>query len=419
MVSNQKAVVSLNALVVLFTHAFVSQACATDQWFADLAVNSPNGRYVLTALSPDNSQRCGETPFQVEFSYTFRDTSTDTALWTRKQPEGEPIKLDDGTDIRTWNEASPVGLYVANDGWSVIWLADDELIVVGRDGEETGKIDVVSDGFTADEKRRYVHWTTAGNQWGLRRSYFGHFESSSYFVIRTWWGRRVVVDLSSGSLASRSDDLNAYLDESERAYVCATLETAAQSNGLTMETYDEESSILIAALMAGRMEIEDCTGWLRSLENVPYVGSVTMSALPLEERLREGELDIRTYDTFTLRQAVQLSLRRLGVAPKCLAAKQFYLHNEDFSNREPFDPELSKPRAERVELVKKGMQPEEVIRSIGNPDEIGSSNWEFDMDADTPYTLIVNWGETGIESLKRVTPAIWQTTDRRDEAIAY
>ena len=168
----------------------------TDLYFRDLEATSPSGRYRLTAKSPGNATPSSrQTPFQQDFVYLFRDTKAGKDLWTRKQPEDKPTVIQDEEgkpDVyRNWKENPPVGLYVQDDGWSVLWLAGDELAAIRRDGKETGRVDILSDALSNEERKHYVHYTTAGLMWGRERSYFTTQEGRSYFVVRTWWGHRV------------------------------------------------------------------------------------------------------------------------------------------------------------------------------------------------------------------------------------
>ncbi len=80
---------------------------------------------------------------------------------------------------------------------------------------------------------------------------------------------------------------------------------------------------------------------------------------------------------------------------------------------------LPKPRAQQADLVRKGMKPVEVLNVIGLPDYIELAAWEYDMDAERPFTLTVTFGENGVVSALQTSPAAWQRSDRRDQVVAY
>ena len=137
------------------------------------------------------------------------------------------------------------------------------------------------------------------------------------------------------------------------------------------------------------------------------------------DTLKEGELDANTWETFEVRQHVQLSLRRLGEVPRYFPTTQFRLYAKDFDRRKPFVPVPSKPRARQAGAVKVGMQPIEVLRLLGAPDFIVGT-WQYDMDDQKPYTLLIEWGENNrVKSVDRKSPAYWQDGDCRDRQIMW
>ena len=186
----------------------ITTARATDRFFRDITSLSPNGQYKVEARSPDN-QRKGHRAFQANFTYTCTDTKAGKVLWTRRQPMGEPQEISYGSStpftIQFPKEASPIDIFVNDAGWTVIRTGWDELIVVGRDGKDRGKIDILDDAFTEEEKKKHVHQTTAGPMWsGKSRWYFAKPDGKGTFVVRTAWGTYVVMDLQSGKLVKNT-----------------------------------------------------------------------------------------------------------------------------------------------------------------------------------------------------------------------
>ena len=217
-------------IVLLSVTVSVNLCRGTDRFYSDKDAQSANGRYRLTAKSPDNANPALRLPFQGGFVYVLRDIKAQKDLWTRKQTEDKPITLEDGAKpfvIRTWKEASPVAIHVQDGGWSVLWLDNDELVVVGRDGKESGKLKILSDAFSVKEGERTFQMSTAGPMWGRERSYFVTHDRKAYFVVRTWWGHRVILDLAAGRLTTDGGALAKHL-EIDRAFVRTTLEAAAK-----------------------------------------------------------------------------------------------------------------------------------------------------------------------------------------------
>ncbi len=302
---------------LLLTVFSAGRSFGTNRYYSDLKAESANGLYRLEAKSPDNADSSGRMPFQAEFVYTFTDAKTGKQLWTRKQPEGKPVVLSSPGEkpfvFRTWLEGSPVSLFVRDDGWSVLWLSGDDLVAVDASGKKTGNLGII-EAFSKEDKERYVHLTSAGYSWGLWHEYFASDQKKPYFVVRTWWGRRVVFDLVRGRLAPDTEELHKHLEQTERAYVRKTLQAATKNRDRWAKCCGGESSVLIAILMAGQMQMKECTESLRALEDVPSVGSWTMGMF-LKQELKEGDLDVGSWGPLTVRRAVQLSLRRLGEVP--------------------------------------------------------------------------------------------------------
>ena len=81
-------------------------ASATDRFFADQAVFSPDRRYKLEAKSPDNANKKQERKaFQQNFVFTLSDTRTKKIIWSGKQ--GVASDCSSSLDFN-------------NDGWSVL-----------------------------------------------------------------------------------------------------------------------------------------------------------------------------------------------------------------------------------------------------------------------------------------------------------
>lgn len=191
------------AAFLLLTLAIPSTALATNRYYRDRVANSPGSRYVVEAKSPDNANTTRPRPFQRNFTYTCRDTFTNTILWTRKQAMEEPKPITEGSTsmLQLWIEPSPIGLFVSDEGWTVIYDGWHEFIVVDIQGRDRGKVKLIEEGFTHQERERYIHDTTAGPKWdGPDDHFFRNVGKDFLFVTRPPWGRSVIINLETGKL---------------------------------------------------------------------------------------------------------------------------------------------------------------------------------------------------------------------------
>ncbi len=399
---------------------FLHAAHATDRFFRDITVESPSKRYKVEAKSPDNLPS-GWHRFQASFVYTCRDSTAGKLLWTRKQAMEKPVPLGDNSALmyRSPKEASPVDIFVSNTGWTVIRTGWDELIAVDSAGHDRTRIKLLSEAFT-EEDDKYVHQTTAGPMWsGYSLWYFLDVDGQALFIVRPWWGRRVMVNLETGKLVQASAAVFAGALAYERNYVLAELSKGVDNR----PQWDNEEAgesvwpILNASYLAGRIQVKEAIPFLEKLQDSPLSGSSTSGGLGWLERF-DGEVNPHSYGTFTLRQVIHLSLRRLGKVPKPLPLNQFDLQYEDRKKNRPYVPKpLSVAREANADKVKKGMKAEQVLDLLGAPDFVGYKTWEYDMDSSAPFSLIVNWDVRHVLDIQKKMPALWKEDFARDEQI--
>jgi hypothetical protein len=122
----------------------------------------------------------------------------------------------------------------------------------------------------------------------------------------------------------------------------------------------------------------------------------------------------------TMRQIVHLSLRRLGRSPRPYPCIRFHLHAKTGSRGQPYEvPTLPRPRFLSADLIREGMEPEDVLNLLGAPDYVKFVEWYYDMDASPPFTLMIKWKKNGtVDEIERHTPPYWMT-DKWDEYLAY
>lgn len=393
--------------------AVAAPAFATDRYFRDLSITSPGGDWRLDARSPDNAEG-QRRAFQRNFVYTLTDTRTSRTAWTRKQPE---------------NEASPIAAWVRDDGWAVVRTAWDELMIFEPgQGARTGCVKIL-DQFPPDEHARHVHQTTAGPMWAQSALwYFADIDGGAHFVVRAWWGRRILVELAAGKVIPDAGPAHEAALAAERAAIVSILRQAAQNgeppaDPKTGEITDYELMIEIAtaAQYAGREGVREAIPFLMLLEPWSYSGSWSTVPMFLDKPLPEGSVDPFSWGEYTLRFKVQTALRRLGAVPAGLPATSFWIESADRAARARAEMVLDRPRAERAARVKPGMSPLEVLEAINAPDAVVAAQrsraWEYDMDDAEPYTLHLVWTTDNpptVAAIKRLPPQ-WREGNARDD----
>ena len=120
-------------------------------------------------------------------------------------------------------------------------------------------------------------------------------------------------------------------------------------------------------------------------------------------------------------RCAQLSLRRLGESPSALPCTTFRLHRAQGLGPPVELSPIPGSRAQWVDQLREGMSPREVLDMIDAPDWIGYRRpraWEFDIDANPSYTLLVFWEAKPyrVVKIERVAPA-WRDGETRDEAL--
>lgn len=392
---------------------FAVQAHATDRFFDDIEAKSPSGRYHVTAKSPENQKEGDYAAFQANFTYTCTDTQTAKVLWTRKQPMTEP-KEDSILDDPFPAEGSPVSIEISDRGDTVIYSDWHDLIVIDITGQKRGEVNILRDGFTKKEREKYVAETTAGPMWsGYSHWYFLEADAKNVYVIRTWWRKRLMLDLSTAKLVRPNHALEQAALKSEKAYVMHVLEQVMAGKAESCESCGSTHQASFAAYLAGVLQVREAIPALRKLESDPSSDSCTIGGWGDS---KHGRINPHNYCTLGTRQDVHLALRRLGETPGPFPCTVFDVENEDIDQEKPYVRKVIEgPRHLNAKKLKKGMSPEQVIDLIDGPDYTPGRVWEYDIDAKEPYTLSISWSEERtVEAIKKVSPARWQDGLARD-----
>ena len=396
---------------------------ATNRYFGDLEATSPSGRFRVQATSPANADGPWKKPFQDKFLYRLLETGKTNEIWLRQQ-RMEP-------DGRFPREGPPVAIHVSDDGWLVIRTADVgnnscELVAVDPAGHDQLRVDILKT-LLPDETALFQHArvSSGGLQWGQAycRPYFVSLRGTTHFCLTTWWGQRLLLDLSVGRIVTDSAEFDPELLKAEKAFVLPTLEAtslwkykldepinpglAADSPGPAVQ------DVITAMLMTAKLKILEAVPSLRRLESSPIVFT-TVGGPSAYEAPIDG-IQPAVYQNLTVRQTAQLCLRRMGLRPSAHQSTRLYRRGEYWH---PGDP-LAFQRETRARDLKTGMKPEEVVGLIGAPDFITSDGWEYDLDSDTPATLVIGWGPGGSEKSETRVPPKWRDGVERDCSLVH
>ena len=379
---------------------------ATDVYFADFTVLSPDRHLRLQVTSPDNAGSNPGKPFAENFLFRLNDEATRKIIWQKRNLAHRPV----------WAA-------LRDDGWTVIHSHWSGLTFVDPKGHRTGQRGMLHVYLPPDDVKRYVRMTTAGPIWvGYSHWFFADVGNRPYYCLRTWWKHRVVFDLTTGKTVSAGGKLLRAMDIAEKKCVLATLSDAAKYVRSAGEKGQEDiliktaHPVAVAAYMAGRLGYSEAVADLRSLEKVNNFGHGIAGAYPE----KPGQVAPFTFWTLGVRQMAQLSLRRLGHRPSDRPATELNVYMGKDKKSQPFKPIKHKgPRSKRVSDVRAGQSALEVLRLLGPPDYIDDNKrtWEFDIDTKPPYTLRIQWKDMAVRALEKVIPPPWKVGHTRDEGL--
>lgn len=278
-----------------------------------------------------------------------------------------------------------------------------------------------------EEYEKYVFETSAGPDWAPRAiHYFITIDGKPHFCARTWWGRRILINLTDLKHVSDAPYEKVLRAEEDR-WILKTLAGAVTNlpAGDDVQERREIERVLTAVYQAGRMQITKAVPLLRQLEKSEYIGGG--GGIMSNYGLHEGDIHPLQRSIYTIRQMVQRTLRGLGERPRedLLATRLHYLAMKpNFKGKlaldtgPPYRPKkYTTSRHQRAVQLRQGMRPVEVLDILGPPDELVSRNnqWRYDIDAEMPYSLLVTWKDYRIAAkIEKVQP-LWYRSDQFNE----
>lgn len=250
-------------------------------------------------------------------------------------------------------------------------------------------------------------------------SYFFTLDGKPHFGLRTWWDKRVLIDLEAGKQVPDHPIAQA-LEAMEKEHVLNHLRAGVGLVAKWSEApWQRRRPVEAAIHLASRLKLKEAVPLLKQLEAVDHIGSCVSSWGSEYTDLKDGDVDPSCYCIYSTRSLVQFSLRRMGEQPAGLPATCFRYVSKDRDVQKYFEPKVGNaPRHERAARVRKGMRPLEVLTVLGPPDYVeggqgfGDCVWRYDLDAAEPYTLLVSWNnQPTVHELERVKPALWAGDD--------
>lgn len=386
-------------------------ALATDRFYRDSTATSPSGRYRIDAKSPDNAGPYPR-PFASNFAYTLTDTTTNKVVWARKQP----MHREKGSGYASSDEASPTSVYVTDTGLVVASLSGHSVIVLdAADGHKRGEAAILS-AFPKTEQDNYVSMSTAGPMWQQRSDWFfaetpadGKSPAATLFVVRPYWGHRIVVNCADATLI----DLGAH----HSAISPSELKDASPIIKRQLSAILElESARAIATIKSGKQAFKSPEDYRARWDLATALHTAAF------RKLTEAEPDIRTLESWlatqqetgSIQQQIRQALRAMGKTPLPGCGVQLYAYNKV---QYGYTPDQTRPylsavppdtRVQNAPNIAKGMTIQQVCDLIGCPDaelyENGTT-YDWDIDATPPYTLRVTTVDIeNVGAVRTITP---------------
>lgn len=276
--------------------------------------------------------------YQRMFRYQCRDLASDSIVWERWQPK---------------KEDSPQEIHVSDEGECGV-LCQDTVFAIDGVGRRAAGITLSSSepvfggaGRGADYVDDNIHDTSAGQQWAMcSMAYFLKFDGARLFVVTPHWGRRIVLDLTSGLWRNSSEFENAsgapgvQFRKCEAEIARNMLQRAVGRPDLftakahESESYDDDAPLPIvvcrgspqdivfdtitAMLVVQEQRLQNSLDAIRWLERSDVIGGTTSSGA-FSEYLSEKS----TYTFLIIRCFAQRTLRLLGRVPEELPAYLF------------------------------------------------------------------------------------------------
>lgn len=279
----------------------------------------------------------------------------------------------DLTDI-----SHPSKVFVGDNGWLGAWMGKGIHIFTPQ-GKKHCVLNVweaVSD----REKKQYLIDGQIHRFWPLFATFL-EAKDARYICLHFWWGKRAFGNVNTKAWCKADGVLKQLAEKTEKTFALEILRESV-GNLKNLGSIQHVPEIVTAIILAGHNNIKEAGGALRFLENLAFEKPVGDTQRFFERM--ETEWEIVEYARF--------SLRRLGMTPRPYIASEF----RDPTDTKPYTFLLPSPRKRGVDRITINTDKDEVRRILGPPDAaeelISEQIWEFDIDDEEPYTLLLQWG---------------------------
>ncbi len=402
------AVAGVVALVAMAAVLATPRVC-----FGQLTAVSANGRYKVDAVSPEL------TSPDVGYLYTLTDQTTKQVVWERRQP----MVRQKGRGTAIESEPRPRRLFVADDG-SVLALvgagigAEESMIGLdSRDGSVRGTVPIV-EAFPKGQLDTFApilktssYWETSVAEYFVTLNEAKPDEAVTYFVVRPFWGHRLVIDLDTMT--------HVYLGAFHGAVPTSKLTHADEATKRIVSACiaEETRSALEVLTKALSMETEELVRYQSVLETA--MRTVVLFQLT-EAGPQLSELESRTQTMadrwWRFEPRLHQALRAAGRSPRPYRGQGLpsYTILPPPADQGPLPPKdvplVAEVRAANAGAIKPGMTVPRMIELIGHPDFYGEV-CDYDIDGPSPHTLRVTFSEFSgaITSVEVITPYAFLT----------
>jgi hypothetical protein len=379
--------------------------------------------------------------FQSHFRYQLLETDTKQVLWERWQVE---------------HEDSPHEVVASDEGWGVLRTHGfkPEVVAISPSGQETLRVRIYGPEVSPNEEtvsrphtfawlaQKLIH-STAGMYWTASSwPFFLRHNNTFYFIWRTWWGQRLIMDLDHGCVLEDGkgvdEALGIAIAQKEGATAAALVsrlmpkvdeinELLANRREKAEDTEDAEEPAIISDLhrlkaainLIGFHRVDRCIPDLQAMEKLDCPAySTSTTALR-----NEYSLQVQHF-----RPIIQHSLRLMGAVPSGFATYNFCRDKKLLSI-----PDLIQNRLERTTSLNKQMNAFQVLELLGSPDFIHRTSrkvgkfyvwperWDYDFLTPNDWeTLSLQWEEEGkkiwIADISR-GPSTWMNTTDRESRL--
>ena len=381
-------------------------------WNHDLAAKSENGVYLVEAKWAENVKGPIAASWK-NIKYSLTHIPSGKRVWERIRNPGEEQPWP-SPDVLIVDDS---GVVVIGDIHNAFWVID----IAGK----ASRVVSLSEYIPKDEYEKWVRQSTAGPMWaGLSLWYFSRVDDDLYFVVRTYWDRRLVINVNSRSPVPDPSRIERQLTAAETRISLKILkEGAANQFSPNSDELIVDSDIRTAAFLAGKLNIREAIPLLKQLEAAANESSSSTFA----------GADIE-YEENLPRQIAQFSLRRLDAVPIGYPASQIEVNGKEPNWKSPW-PASGATRSKEADKLQIAWTRLQILDAIGPPDFIYLWHdrdseedkdekddkdhyvWEYDMDSEKPFTLRLILSDHKLLRAVRTQP-MWRTSDR-DEYLAH